>query len=170
MKKKFAQFIIYLLMWVLLTWSWDLQDISPYLRQDLIVGILVAFFVTVLAHRLFPDDVMKLLTPRRFLFALLYIPYLVYYILLANLDVAYRVLNPYLPIKPGIVKVKTSLTNEFAKTILANSITLTPGTLTVEVVDEDFYVHWINVSSDNPEIQKEIILGRFERMLRRIFE
>ena len=66
---------------------------------------------------------------------------------------AYRVLNPYLPIKPGIVRIKTSLTSEFAKTILANSITLTPGTLTVEVDGEDFYVHWINVSSDNPEIQ-----------------
>ena len=53
--------------------------------------------------------------------------------------------------------MKTSLTNDFAKTILANSITLTPGTLTVEVNGDDFYVHWINISSDNPEIQKEII-------------
>ncbi len=170
MKRKIIQFIIYLLMWFFLTWSWNLKDLSHYIMQDLMAGVLVALVVTVLTRRLFPDDIIKLLTPRRFFLALLYVPYLVYYIVLANLDVAYRVLNPYLPIKPGIVRVKTILTNEFAKTILANSITLTPGTLTVEVDGADFYVHWINVSSDNPEIQREIILGRFERMLRRIFE
>jgi len=162
MKKKIVQFIIYLLMWIFLTISFKVED--------LMAGVVVALVVTVLTRKLFPDDVIKLLTPRRFLLALLYIPYLVYYILLANLDVAYRVLNPYLPIKPGIVKVKTSLKNEFAKTILANSITLTPGTLTVEVDGDNFYVHWINISSDNTEIQREIILGRFERVLRRIFE
>ena len=162
MGKRIAQFIISFLMWVLLTWSIRIED--------LLAGAVVALFVTILTRKLFPDDFLKLLNPRRFLLGVLYIPYLFYYIILANLDVAYRVLNPYLPIKPGIVKVKTSLKSEFAKTILANSITLTPGTLTVEVNGDDFYVHWINVSSDNPEIQREIILGRFERMLRRIFE
>jgi multicomponent Na+:H+ antiporter subunit E len=162
MKKRMAQFIISFLTWILLTWS-----LKP---QDIMAGIIVALIVTILTRKLFPDDIVRLLNPRRFLFALLYIPYLVYYILLANLDVAYRVLNPYLPINPGIVRVKTNLKNDFAKTILANSITLTPGTLTVEVNGDDFYVHWINVSSDNPDVQKEIILGRFERMLRRIFE
>ncbi len=162
MKKKIVQFIIYLLMWIFLT--------IPFKVEDLLAGVVVALIVTVLTRKLFPDDIIKLLNPRRFLLALLYIPYLVYYIIIANLDVAYRVLNPYLPIKPGIVKVKTSLKNEFAKTILANSITLTPGTLTVEVDADDFYVHWINISSDNTEIQREIILGRFERVLRRIFE
>jgi multicomponent Na+:H+ antiporter subunit E len=162
MKRRFAEFIITFLMWVLLTWSLKLQDIMA--------GVVVAIIVTIITRKLFPEDVVKLLNPRRFLFAVIYFPYLFYYIILANMDVAYRVLNPYLPINPGIVKVKTSLASDFAKTILANSITLTPGTLTVEVDGDDFYVHWINISSDNPEVQREIILGRFERMLRRIFE
>ncbi len=162
MKKRIAQFIIYLIMWVLLTWSLKLQD--------LMAGMVVALVVTILTRKLFPDDFIKLLDPLRFILTLLYIPYLVYYIFIANLDVAYRVLNPNLPINPGIVKVKTSLKNELAKTILANSITLTPGTLTVEVDNEYFYVHWINISSDDPDVQRRIILGRFERVLRRIFE
>jgi multicomponent Na+:H+ antiporter subunit E len=162
MRKRLAEFVVIFSMWVLLTWSINIQDIFA--------GLVVAFFVTILTRRLFPDDFLKLLNPKRFLFGAFYIPYLFYYILLANLDVAYRVLNPFLPIKPGIVKVKTSLKNDFAKTILANSITLTPGTLTVEVDGDYFYVHWINVSSDDPDIQRELILGRFERMLRRIFE
>ncbi len=162
MKKRLAEFIVIFSMWVLLTWSLKLQDIMA--------GVVVALIVTIITRKLFPGDVVRLLNPRRFLLTVIYIPYLVYYILLANMDVAYRVLNPFLPINPGIVKVKTNLKNEFARTILANSITLTPGTLTVEVDGDDFYVHWINVSSDDPEIQREIILGRFERMLRRIFE
>lgn len=162
MKKRLAEFMVIFSMWILLTWSLKLQDIMA--------GVVVALIVTIITRKLFPQDVVRLFNPRRFFFAVIYGPYLIYYILLANLDVAYRVLNPFLPIKPGIVKVKTSLTSDFAKTILANSITLTPGTLTVEVDGNDFYVHWINVSSDNPEVQKEIILGRFERMLRRVFE
>jgi multicomponent Na+:H+ antiporter subunit E len=162
MRKRLAEFIVIFSMWVLLTWSIKIQDIFT--------GLVVAFFVTILTRELFPDDFLKLLSPKRFLLGVFYIPYLIYYILLANLDVAYRVLNPYLPINPGIVKVKTNLKNEFAKTILANSITLTPGTLTVEVDGDYFYVHWINVSSNDQEIQRELILGRFERMLRRIFE
>jgi multicomponent Na+:H+ antiporter subunit E len=162
MKKKIAQFIVYLITWILLTWSFKLQDVMA--------GMVVALVVTVLTRKLFPDEFVTLLNPRRFLLAFLYVPYLVYYIILANFDVAYRVLNPYLPINPGIVKVKTELKSEFAKVILANSVTLTPGTLTIEVDGENFYVHWINVSSDDPRVQREIILGRFERILRRIFE
>ena len=162
MKKRLAQFFIYFLMWLFITWSLNIEY--------LVVGIIVSLIVTLLTKELFPDELVRLLHPVRFLLAVFYIPYLVFYILLANLDVAYRVLNPDLPINPGIIKVKTSLKNEFAKTILANSITLTPGTLTVDVDGNDFYVHWINVSSNDPEVQKELILGRFERVLRRIFE
>jgi len=162
MKKRIAQFFVYFLMWLFITWSLDVKH--------LLVGVVVSLIVTFLTRDLFPDELVRLLNPVRLLLAIFYMPYLLYYILLANLDVAYRVLNPNLPINPGIIKVKTSLENEFARTILANSVTLTPGTLTVDVDGDNFYVHWINVSSDDPEIQKKIILGRFERVLRRIFE
>ena len=126
--------------------------------------------VTLFTKEIFADDLVRLLNPVRLLLAVFYIPYLIYYILLANLDVAYRVLNPDLPINPGIIKVKTKLKNEFAKTMLANSITLTPGTLTVEVDGSDFYIHWINVVSDDPSVQKKLIVDRFEKILGRIFE
>ena len=66
----------------------------------------------------------------------------------ANIDVAYRVLTGR--INPGIVKISPNLKNDMALTILANSITLTPGTLSVDVDEEsnDLYVHWINVQPD----------------------
>jgi multicomponent Na+:H+ antiporter subunit E len=91
---------------------------------------------------------------------------------MANIDVAYRVLHPALPIKPGIVKVKTSLKTDTALTFLANSITLTPGTMSVDIdTDNGFlYVHWINVKDKDVEAATKIIVERFENILAKIFE
>ena len=89
----------------------------------------------------------------------------------ANLDVVYRALHPAMPIKPGIVKIKTSLKTDSGITALANSITLTPGTLTVDLTDDGFlYVHWINVKSTDVEQATRLIAQRFEWFLKRIFE
>jgi multicomponent Na+:H+ antiporter subunit E len=86
--------------------------------------------------------------------------------------VAYRVIHPDLLINPGIVKVKTSLQSDIGLTLLANSITLTPGTLSVDI-DKDnsvLYIHWIDVQSRDIEEATRTIVERFERILRNIFE
>jgi len=88
----------------------------------------------------------------------------------ANLDVAYRVLHPAMPIRPGIVKVKTTLKSEFAKTLLANSITMTPGTITVDIIGDYMYIHWIYIRSEDPEVYTKIITGVFEKYIKRIVE
>ena len=90
----------------------------------------------------------------------------------ANIDVAYRVIHPSSPIKPGIVKVKSSLTSDTALTFLANSITLTPGTLTVDIDKNQgfLYVHWINVWTEDMEEATKKIVYRFEKVLKKIFE
>jgi len=76
-----------------------------------------------------------------------YFPRFFYEMAKANFDVAYRVITG--KIKPGIVKISPGLKNNLSVTLLANSITLTPGTLTVEVdEDKNLYVHWINVRDD----------------------
>jgi multicomponent Na+:H+ antiporter subunit E len=76
-----------------------------------------------------------------------------------------------MPIHPGIVKVKTTLKNPAGRTMLANSITLTPGTLTVDITDDEYlYIHWINVKSEDIEQASRDIVARFETFLRRIFE
>jgi len=117
-----------------------------------------------------PEGIGKALDPRRWFFFLLYVPYFLYYCVKANLDVAVRVIHPDVPIKPGIVKVRTTLTGQMARTFLANSITLTPGTLTVDIDGQDLYIHWINVGADDTEARSREICGRFEPLLRRIFE
>ncbi len=97
-------------------------------------------------------------------------PVLVWYMLKANLDVLYRVIHPDLPIKPGIVKIKTSLKNPIARAILCNSITLTPGTLSVDIEGDVIYVHWIYVRKRSVDSHTEVIGGRFEDILKKVFE
>ena len=64
----------------------------------------------------------------------------------------------------------TSLQSPMARMFLANSISLTPGTLTIDLDGQDLYVHWINISTDEPDRRGELIVGKFEPLLRRIFE
>jgi multicomponent Na+:H+ antiporter subunit E len=76
-----------------------------------------------------------------------------------------------MPIHPGIVKIKTSLKSDSAITALANSITLTPGTLTVDVTDDGhLYVHWINIKSTDTDEASKLIAQKFEYFIERIFE
>jgi multicomponent Na+:H+ antiporter subunit E len=76
-----------------------------------------------------------------------------------------------MPIHPGIVKIKTSLKSDSAITALANSITLTPGTLTVDVTDDGYlYVHWINVKATDTDEASKLIAQKFEYFIERIFE
>jgi multicomponent Na+:H+ antiporter subunit E len=72
---------------------------------------------------------------------LAYIPWLLWEIILASLQVAYVVLHPRLPIKPTILRFTAKLPNVGARVILGNSITLTPGTVTLEIQNEQFVVH-----------------------------
>lgn len=149
-------------LWLLLTWAPGVADVF--------VGVVVALLVATLLSHIYPDDPHKALDPRRVFWFLVYIPYFLFYCVRANLDVAYRVLHPDMPIRPGIVKVRTELTSEMAKTFLANSITLTPGTLTVDIDGPDLYIHWINVVGEGVEEHSARIVRRFERLLRRVFE
>jgi len=160
--KQLLCFLFTLALWLLLTWSLAWPDVAA--------GIFFALLVSTLLAQIYPDNPHKALDPRRWFWLMLYIPYFFYYCLRANFDVAYRVLHPDMPIRPGIVKVRTDLRSEMAKTLLANSITLTPGTLSIDIVGQDLYVHWINVRGEDPQVHTAEIVKRFERLLRRIFE
>ena len=71
-------------------------------------------------------------------------------------------------IHPGIVKVPVNVHSEYGLSMLANSITLTPGTITMDIVEEDgenyFYIHWIDVAKGSPEEMGEQIKGRLRKM------
>ncbi len=106
----------------------------------------------------------------RIIWFLWYLPIFLWECVKANIDVAYRVLSPRMPIKPGIVKVRTGLKTDIAKTFLANSITMTPGTLSVDIKGDVLYIHWIYVRDEDMEKATQIIVSKFEKHLKRIFE
>ena len=155
-------FVVLFALWLLLVWSLD--------RQDIVAGFLLALLAATVLGGMYLNEPKRVFAPARWFFFLIYLPYFFFYCIRANFDVAYRVLHPDMPIRPGIVKVTTSLKSDMAKTFLANSITLTPGTLTVDIVGQDLYIHWINVASDDTEEQTKEIVKRFEPLLARIFE
>ena len=149
-------------LWLLLFWS-----VAPWVLGT---GAFFALLVATFLGEIYPEGLAGLLNPRRWFFLLLYLPYFLFWCLRANLDVAFRVIHPDVPIKPGIVRVRTTLRSEMARTFLANSITLTPGTLTIDIDGQDLYVHWINIDSDDAARRTAEICGRFEPLIRRIFE
>ena len=109
------------------------------------------------------------LSPKAFIFGLAYIFVFLLELIKSNFDVASRVVNPRLPINPGIVKVRTKLKSSLGRIFLANSITLTPGTLTVETKGDYFYIHWIDVSAKNIDENTTKIVAKFEKYLEVIF-
>ena len=163
-KSQIILFILALLIWTFLTWPPD--------PQHLIIGILVCGFVAFMTGDMFVKRPHRFKQFTRYLWFLYYIPLFIWECIKANIDVAYRVAHPDLPINPGIVKVKTTLKSDTGLTFLANSITLTPGTMSVDIDEENgfLYIHWIDVKDKDIQKATEIIVKTFEDVLRRIFE
>jgi multicomponent Na+:H+ antiporter subunit E len=154
--------------WILLTWPFADGKIDI---QVVVAGLIASIMVALLFHEILPKEHRVFISPLRLFWLLVYLPVFFYYMVIANLDVLYRALHPKMPIRPGIVKIKTNLKTESGITALANSITLTPGTLTVDLTDDGFlYIHWINVKSDDIEQATKLISQKFEWFLKRIFE
>ncbi|MFC1560128.1 Na+/H+ antiporter subunit E [Candidatus Margulisiibacteriota bacterium] len=155
-------FIISFAVWGILTWIPDAQELA--------VGAAMSLVITLAFGDVFTVKFKKLFQIKRYFYFVYYAFVFTYYCILANIDVALRILNPRLPINPGIVKIKTNLKNEVAQTMLANSITLTPGTMTVDIKKGFMYVHWINVKAKDVKKATEIISQRFEKLIKEIFE
>jgi len=108
-------------------------------------GIVSSLFVAYISHDLLIGKVdIRLGTKKAFRF-LRYLPWLLRQLVMANLDLAYRTLHPRMPIDPQVVKFDTPLKSDIGIAILANSITLTPGTVTIEANREgEFIAHTIS--------------------------
>ena len=155
-------FILLFIIWIALTSSFNWQELST--------GIVISLVLSLFLYRRYSDLGLPPLEGRRVAFFFIYLLVLFKEIIKANLDVAYRVLHPKMPIKPGIVVIKTELKQDLAKMILANSITLTPGTFTLDILGDNLLIHWINVRAEDVDEATQIIGEKFEKYLRIIFE
>ena len=157
---------VYTFFIVLVIWYAFTTSLQP---AEIATGVLVSLFISYITVVNFNCCDPILFAPSHILYFIKYFFVFLGALFKANFDVAKRVINPNLPINPGIVSFETQLQNDFAKMVLANSITLTPGTLTIDVVDNMFYVHWIDVTTeDKQEIYNEIA-APFEKILLKIY-
>ena len=153
----FFAFILFFIIWMGLTW--------PLNGQEAIIGGIVSLLLALLAASKISTG-LDALYPWRLLILLIYVPYFIYKMIVANIELALIVINPKLPIKPAILKGKTILKKNASKVWLANSITLTPGTLTVDIKGDDFYIHCVKPKEETEKWLEKDVLRPFEKFLK----
>ena len=161
-----ARDIVYLLLILFITW---LMLTSSLHWQEVATGALLSLALALFFARSYARLGLPPISITRLWRLGVYFLVLLGEIVKANLDVAYRVLHPRLPINPGIVVIKTELSQDVAKVLLANSITLTPGTFTHDIIGDTLLVHWIDVKSEDTAEASRLIAGRFEKHLKAVF-
>ena len=112
-------------LWVILSGHY-----TPLLLSFGLLSVLIVAFISSRMNLIIFDQ------PILQLYFIKFIPYglwLIIQILKSNIDVCKRILNPKLPINPQLIMVKASQVSNLAKVIYANSITLTPGTISIEL-------------------------------------
>jgi len=152
--------------------------VSTLKLQEVLAGFAFSLIIAAFTYPIFTRAGLMNFHPKRIAYAIAYVPYFLWAMIMANLDVAYRVLHPKRPIRPGIVRCRTILKSDTGKLGLANSITLTPGTITLDVKGEDYFIHWIWVQDDVLNAKDEetsikaaskYITRPFEKFLKVIF-
>ena len=176
---KGLRFLLWFFVWLLLLWP----PSARYAVTGIFVALLVSFITEGIFDSLYSKEeegarpsgkgagIFGLLC--RLFWFLCYTILFLWKCVVAYIDVAWRVLHPAIPIRPGTLKLRTKLKSDIGLTFLANSITLTPGTTTVDIDKPNgyIYVHVLSLKEgyENPE-KMQFIVDRFERMLERIFE
>lgn len=155
----FRVLALYLVLWIILS-----EKVS---YQVVIIGILITFSITIYNHKIKwgRDKGNRFLYFSSFTYFVKYLFLLIKEIVVANIQLAIIVLSREIIISPNVIKFKTKLKSDFLKMILANSITLTPGTLTIGVEGDEFTVHCISKNQVS-----DVIDSKFEKLLLKIEE
>jgi multicomponent Na+:H+ antiporter subunit E len=145
---------------------------GSYSIYDLLTGVVISVVAGILFSELLVTNAGKSLDPVR---AVRLIRYAIYYFfvaeVLAHWDVIKRILKPGMPINPGIVRVPYEVDTDYSVVGVANSIINTPGTVVIDLDQEKklFYVHWIDVTTQEPAKCRAAICESFEKHLAKVF-
>jgi multicomponent Na+:H+ antiporter subunit E len=154
----FVLFSVLFLHWILWSGKFDAFHLS--------LGVISCALVTFLSHDLYM--VRKKFSPKIIVEAfrfIKYVPWLFYQIVMSNIHVASLVLSPGMPIDPKIIRYKTRLKTDIALVTFANSITLTPGTITADINEGEFIVHALS-----KKVADDLMTGEMEDKVAYIFE
>lgn len=164
MGSRLVLFIFGLIVWLAFTWPNDVAD--------LVIGVFVALFIAYLAGDMFAENPQVYKSPKRLAWLLAFVFVFIYEYLKASLEIVFKLIRPQVGLKPGIVKVKTELRSETALVFLANAITLSRGTLSVDIASEKgfLYIHWLDVKTQDIDAASKKIAGKFEGILKKVYE
>lgn len=153
---------VYLMLgWLLFTWS-----VEP---GELVLGALCSLIISLLTFPVFVEDdeaARRSHVPRVELLVV-YLIVLVFEMYVASFRVLWQILRGR--INPGVVHFRTRLRSDIARLVLTSSITLTPGTITLFLDDDHLIVHWLDAKTTHSRYAGELIAGRFEAILKRIW-
>lgn len=135
--------------------------VGEFTIGNLVVGFLLGYLVLWLSRDLLDARKYSATVPRLIEFTLFFL----WELLLANIRIAYDVLTPTHHMRPGIIAMPLDARTDGEITLLANLITLTPGTLALDVSADrkTMYIHMMYIR--DPEIDKKRIKDGFERRL-----
>jgi multicomponent Na+:H+ antiporter subunit E len=149
--------ILLALAWVALT--------GQFTAGNLAIGFILGYLVLMLTRW----DKDRPVYFRKFWLVIRFAAFFLYELLLANLRMAYMVLKPRYDMRPGVVAVPLDLTTDLQITLLANLLTLTPGTLALDVADDrsELFVHTAHV--EDVEAFRAEVKNGFERRIKELF-
>lgn len=139
--------------------------------QSLVLGVPVALVAAIVASKyMFPKFELSYLSPKRYVGLAVYSVDFFIAVIKANIFMIKIIMNPRPELKPALLRIPLRTNSEMVTAGVSNSITLTPGTLTVDASGDFLYVHWIIASELETEKAKGEIVGNFEKNLKDVFE
>lgn len=153
-------FIPFFIFWVILSQKFDAVHLLEGVFFSAITAIVARKYL--IPHNyLFrrPSEIMRLIA---------FLPWLFWQIIMSNLKMVKIILLPSMPIKPSICKFHFPLSSDFARFVLANAITLTPGTVTIDIENEHYLVHTLTEGTSN-DLNNYQPSGSLQNRVRNIF-
>ena len=146
--------VLLFVLWLILTANFQISNI--------LIGLVVSFSIALLYAKLFMHKAFEFISP---FWLGVYLWILLKNLIISNLRITKRILSKDMKLSPAIVAVKTNLDSDWKKLLLANSITLTPGTLTLDIKDDTLFIHVIEYDEG---LSKESITKEFEDIIAKI--
>jgi len=147
--------------WLLFTWSLD--------PGSILAGILSCLTVSALTYSIFIDESEAELRAHlpRLHYLVIFAGVLIFNMYVASFRVLWQILRGN--INPGIVHFRTRLKTDIARVALASSITLTPGTITLDLDDDHLVVHWLDARTTHSRYAGKLIKGAHEKLLKKVW-
>ena len=155
-------------LWLLLTFVWVAISSSPALESVATGTLISAAMAYVFARKFEIWDGLSF-SPQRLYHFTLYTGAFLVELVQANINMMRYVYSPRISVNPGVVKVKTRLKSPIGRLALANSISLTPGSLVLDMSEDELTVHCLDMRTIDANDPSRTIARPFEKHLEKCF-